>query len=266
MSRNEAQTRFDLIDPAIVSRGWDRADIRLEETAAAVDIVEHRGQKQGRRRPKGRTDYVLRRPLGAGSEPIPLAILEAKREEKPPEHGLQQGKKYRIGHLHAVPFVFSSNGHQFVEYDEESGLTSEAQPISEFPTPSDLLDRYLHKRSLPTAPDQLQLLRTPYQLGRDHLRYYQDAAIRAALEKIIRQRAAGQAPRVLLALATGSGKTRIAASLLKKMFDAKLVGRALFVCDRTELRDNGLGDFQEAFGTDAAEVDTHPSSPRPRSR
>ena len=155
-----------------------------------------------------------------------------------------------------MPFVFSSNGHQFVEYDEETGQTSEARQMSEFPTPAELLDRYLSKRQLPSAPDALKLLQTPYHLGRDHLRYYQDAAIRTALEKIIRQRAAGEAPRVLLSLATGSGKTRIAASLLKKMFDAKLVGRALFVCDRTELRDNGLGDFQEAFGTDAAEVDT----------
>lgn len=220
MSRNEAQTRFDLIDPAIFSRGWERIDIRLEETAAAVDVVEHRGKKQGRRRPKGRTDYVLRRPLTPGSEPIPLAILEAKREEKTPEHGLQQGKGYRIGHLHAVPFVFSSNGHQFVEYDEETGQTTEARPMAEFPSPSELLDRYIHKRQLPSAPEQLELLRTPYHLGRDHLRYYQDAAIRTALEKIIRQQAAGEAPRILLALATGAGKTRVAASLLKKLFDA----------------------------------------------
>ena len=92
MSRNEAQTRFDLIDPAIITRGWDRVDIQLEVTAAAVDIVEHRGQKQGRRRPVGRSDYVLRRPLTPGTEPIPLAIIEAKREGLPPEHGLQQGE------------------------------------------------------------------------------------------------------------------------------------------------------------------------------
>ena len=137
MSRNEAQTRFDLIDPAIITRGWNRVDIQLEVTAAAVDIVEHRGQKQGRRRPVGRSDYVLRRPLTPGTEPIPLAIIEAKREGLPPEHGLQQGKGYRVGHLHAVPFVFSSNGHQFVEYDEQTGQTSEARPMSEFPMPAE---------------------------------------------------------------------------------------------------------------------------------
>jgi type I restriction enzyme, R subunit len=111
MSRHEAQTRFDLIDPALFECGWVRADIRLEETLPAVDIV----YGKGRRRPTGRTDYVLRRPLEPNTEPIPLAIIEAKREGLPPEHGLQQGREYRLGHLHHVPFVFSSNGHQFVE-------------------------------------------------------------------------------------------------------------------------------------------------------
>lgn len=111
MPRNEAQTRFELIDPALFERGWCRDDIRIEVTAAAIDIIHGRGQ----RRPAGRADYVLRRPLESGTESIPIAIVEAKREDKPPEHGLQQGKRYRLGDLHHVPFVFSSNGHMFVE-------------------------------------------------------------------------------------------------------------------------------------------------------
>jgi type I restriction enzyme R subunit len=256
MSRNEAQTRFELIDPALEQRGWSRStDIRIEETLPAVDIV----YGKGRRRPKGRTDYVLRRPLEAGAEPVPLAIIEAKRESLPPEHGLQQGRNYRVGQLHHVPFVFSSNGHQFVEYDESTGLTSEPRPIAEFPTPEELLERYLGRRRLSRSDQGFQLLRTPYFQGRAYLRYYQDAAIRAAVEKIIRDRSAGLLVRVLLALATGSGKTRIAAALLRLLLDAGLMGKALFVCDRTELRDNGLVDFQAAFGNDAAEVDSrHP--------
>src|SRR6266852_3638059 len=253
MSRNEAQTRFELIDPALFERGWARDDIRLEVTAAAIDIIHGHGQ----RRPSGRADYVLRRPLAPETEPIPLAIIEAKRDDKPPEHGLQQGKGYRIGDLHHVPFIFSSNGHMFVEYDESSGLTSEACPMSEFPTPEDLLDRYLEARDLPKTAPEMQLLLTSYSVGRDYLRYYQDASIRAALEQIIRQRANKERPRVLLSLATGAGKTRIAAALLRRIFDAGFMGKALFVCDRTELRDNGIGDFQALFGNDAAEIDTH---------
>jgi type I restriction enzyme R subunit len=258
MPRNEQQTRFQLIDPMLLDhRGWTREDISVEETAAPVDVVYGKGQ----RRPKGRTDYVLRHPLVPGTERIPLAILEAKHEGKPPGHGLQQGKGYRIGHLHAVPFVFSSNGHQFVEYDERTGAVSDPRPMSEFPTPDELVARYLGATGLPPRNKDWDALLAPYDKGRSYLRYYQDAAVRAALVKVIRQRAAGEPPRVLVSLATGAGKTRLAAALLRKMFDAGLMGRALFVCDRTELRDNGLGDFQACFGTDAAEVDArHPQT------
>lgn len=255
MSRNEAQTRFEVIDPALEARGWKRADIRIEVTSAQIDIVEGKP----RRRPAGRSDYLLRRPLTEGGEPIPLAIIEAKRESRPPEHGLQQGKDYRVGELNHVPFVFSSNGHLFVEYDEVTGQTSEAKPLSEFPSPDELVARYLAQRQIPATVPELQFLSTGYAQGRDNLRYYQDAAIRAAIEKIIRECIAARPIRVLLSLATGSGKTRIAAALLRRLLDASAFGRALFVCDRTELRDNGLGDFQAAFGTNAAEVDArHP--------
>ncbi len=160
---NEAQTRFELIDPAPARCGWQAgSDIKIEETAAPVDII----YGQGKRRPKGRTDYVLRRPLASGGEPIALAILEAKREGLPPEHGSQQGKSYRVGKLHNVPFVFSTNGHQFVEYDEETGATSEPRPMSEFPTPDRLIQRYLAARGLPApAAREMKLLHTPLPAG-----------------------------------------------------------------------------------------------------
>ena len=78
--RNEAQVRFELIDPALEDRGWiRRTDIRVEETARPIDIVNH----QPRKRPAGRTDYVLRHPLTPGAEPIQLAILEAIRLRGP---------------------------------------------------------------------------------------------------------------------------------------------------------------------------------------
>lgn len=253
MSRNEAQTRFELIDPAIEVRGWRRSEISIEvKTDPQIDIVDGKP----RRRPSGRTDYILRRPLADDTEPIPLAIIEAKREGLPPQHGLQQGKDYRVGELNNVPFVFSSNGHQFVEYDEATGQTSEPKPMAEFPRPHDLIARYLAARQLPAKSVDLKLLETGYAQGRDYLRYYQDAAIRATVEKVIRDRAGKRRVRALLSLATGSGKTRIAAVLLRRMFDAEAFGKALFVCDRTELRDNGLGDFQASFGNNAAEVDT----------
>lgn len=81
MARNEAETRFSLIDPILIDqRGWLREDIRVEQTAAQIDIVYGKGQ----RRPAGRADYLLCRPLTEGTVPIPLAIIEAKREDLPP--------------------------------------------------------------------------------------------------------------------------------------------------------------------------------------
>jgi type I restriction enzyme R subunit len=254
--RNEAQTRFELIDPVLIDHcGWRREDIRVEHTAAQIDIVKGKGV----RRPTGRTDYLLCRPLSDGTEPIPLAIVEAKHEGLPAEHGLQQGRRYRRGKLNYVPFVFSSNGHQFVEFDESSGITSEARPLLEFPTPTELVERYLATQNLAIDSPAMSMLTTRYEKGREFLRYYQDAAIRAAVEQLIFQIESGTLRRVMLPLATGSGKTRLAAALLRKLFDAGRIAKALFVCDRTELRDNGLTDFQALFGNDAAEVDTlHP--------
>ncbi len=253
MRRNEAQTRFELIDPALEERGWSRrTDIRVEETAKPIDIVNH----SARERAAGRTDYVLRRPLTPGADPIPLAIVEAKREALPPEHGLQQGKGYRVGQLHHVPFVFSSNGHMFVEYDEQTGTTSDPKPLTAFPTPDELVQRYLSVRCINPQTPAFALLQVPYNQGRDYFRYYQDAGMRAVFEQIIRAAQNHKPARALLPIATGGGKTRMAAGLLRRISDAGLMGKALFVCDRTELRDNGLGDFQAAFGNDAAEIDT----------
>src|SRR5262249_372396 len=154
----------------------------------------------------------------------------------PAEHGLQQGRRYRSGKLHHVPFVFSSNGHQFVEFDEATGITSEARPLSAFPTPEELVERYLASQNIKLDSPPTSMLTTRYEKGREFLRYYQDAAIRAASEQLIQQVESGQLRRVMLPLATGAGKTRLAAALLKKLFDAGQIGKALFVCDRTELR------------------------------
>ena len=97
-------------------------------------------------------------------------------------------------------------------------------------------------------------LLTRYVNGEATRRYYQDAAIRAVFEKIAHCEKTGDPKRALLSLATGSGKTFIAVNLLKRIADAKQLKRALFLCDRTELRDQGLGAFHAVFGADAAEV------------
>ncbi len=152
-----------------------------------------------------------------------------------------------------MPFVFSSNGHMFVEFDNLTGLTSAPRPLSEFPTPKQLRTRYEKKRGFSLSTPQAKPLLQPYTGGEGTRRYYQDAAIRAVFEKFA-QCAAEKPQRALLSLATGSGKTFIAVNLLKRAADAGQLKRALFVCDRDELRSQALRAFQNVFGADAAEV------------
>ena len=105
--RNEAQAQHDLIDPALEECGWTRGDIRVEETARAVDFDPVTKEARRRRR-QGRTDYVLRRALAPpGTEPLPLVILEAKREGLPAEHGLAQAQGGRANAAHHMANRFS---------------------------------------------------------------------------------------------------------------------------------------------------------------
>ncbi|MFA6135696.1 MAG: DEAD/DEAH box helicase family protein, partial [Phycisphaerae bacterium] len=207
------------------------------------------GDAGPRRRPKGRTDYVLRIKITLDSQPVAVGLIEAKTEHLPPAHGLEQAKLYAACRRLNVPFVFSSNGHLFVEFDRFTGKTTAPQPLSVFPSPADLRQRYEAGMGLKLDAEAARPLLVRYPGGEATRRYYQDAAIRAVLEAVAR----GQR-RALLSLATGAGKTFIAVNLLRRIADAGQLRRALFVCDRDELRAQGLAAFQNAFGADAAAV------------
>jgi type I restriction enzyme R subunit len=241
---NEADTRAKLIDPAIHSRGWTEDLIRREQTAGEIQIVEGRP-----RRRKGKIDYTLRIKVGFNTQPIAISLIEAKAENYPPNYGLEQAKCYAKCQKFNIPFVFSSNGHLFVEFNKFTGLTSNPKRMNEFPKPEDLKTRYEQAMGFSLSSEQAKPLLIPYTGGEATRRYYQDAAIRAVLEKI-----AQGGKRALLALATGSGKTFIAVHLLKKLDEAGQLKRALFLCDRDELRRQGLSNFQGIFGSNAAEV------------
>ena len=248
MPLSEADTRAKLIDPALHGKGWSEDLIRREVTAGAVQVVG--GQL---RQKSGRVDYVLRLPTGPGAQDVAVALIEAKAEKYSAAHGLQQGKAYAASSKRLnVSFVYSSNGHQFVEYDATSGVTVGPFPINEFPSPDALRQRYEEAKGFTLDSEAAKPLLRPYSGGESQRRYYQDAAIRAVLEKI----AAGE-KRALLSMATGSGKTRIAVQLLKKIADAGQLRRALFVCDRDELRKQATAQLGAAFGTDAAAATTN---------
>ena len=219
--------------------------IRREESAGAVEIVEG----QPRKRSRGRVDYTLRVKVTTEAQPVAVALIEAKAESLPPGHGLEQGKLYAESKRLNVPFVIATNGHQFVFYDRITGITTKPQPMAEIPTPAGLRAAYESGMGFSLESQSAKPLLVKYQGGEATRRYYQDAAIRATLEHIAR----GE-KRALLSLATGAGKTFIAVHLLKRIADAGLLRRALFICDRDELRGQGLAAFQNVFGADAAEV------------
>ena len=247
MGRNEAETRTQLIDPALHARGWTEDLIRREETLGTVEIVDG----HPRRQIHGRTDYTLRIKVAPGAQPVAVAVLEAKDESKPATYGLDQAKTYqRTEKRLNVPFVIATNGHQWTMHDNRTATTTPLPRLmAEFPTPDDLRDAYQNATGVDLTAPAAKPLVTPYKGGEGSRRYYQDAAIRSVLEKLAR----GE-KRALLSLATGSGKTFIAVNLLRKIADAGQLRRALFLCDREELRNQALTAFQNAFGADVAAV------------
>lgn len=250
MALSEADTRSKLIDPAIHQRGWSEDLICRETTLGAVEIVAGKP----RRRSAGRTDYTLRIRISTETQPVAVALIEAKKDTLPPGHGLDQVKGYQAASRHNVQFVFSSNGYQFVEFDRSTGMTTAPRPLAEFPSPDDLRSRYERIMGFGLDAPAAKPLLSRYQGGEGQRRYFQDAAIRAVFEKIARSTTEGRPPRALLSLATGTGKTLIACHLLKRIADAGQLKRALFLCDRDELRTQGLKAMQSVFGADAAEV------------
>lgn len=240
MSYNEADTRAKLIDPVLKGRGWTESMIGREVTAGEIVSL---GEGKTKRK-QIRVDYVLKVELNASSAPVTIALIEAKAEHLPAAHGLEQALAY--ARRMNVSFVYSSNGHLFVEFDALTGMTTAPRPLAEFPTPKEMKRRYEERIGFDLEDPEAAPLLVRYPPG-SHPRYYQDAAVRATLEHL----AQGQ-PRALLTLATGAGKTFIAAQLLFKLAEAGHLGRALFVCDRDELRTQALAALRTVFGTDAA--------------
>jgi type I restriction enzyme R subunit len=160
-----------------------------------------------------------------------------------------------------VPFVFSSNGHLYAAFGDDTRLVEDQLELATFPTPDDLRKRYEEFKGFSLEAPLAAPLFTPYRGGEAARYYFQDAAIRASLEKLT---VSPDAPRILLSLATGTGKTVISAHLLYKLARAGQLRRALFVCDRDELRTQALGQLQALFGADAQMVTT--SQPRLNAR
>ena len=249
MSRNEDQTRKQLIDPALAEVGWTQDLIKVEKTPGGTDIIDGNP-----RRRQGRVDYLLHVLVRAGQDPIPVAVIEAKRENELPALGLQQARSYQK--RFNVPFVFSSNGHLYAEWADDTRRVQTDLNLADFPSPDQLRARWEALRGFSLDSDVAKPLLMPYKGGRTARFYFQDAAIRAAIEKIAKRDEKWN--RILISLATGTGKTVVATQLLHKLAQAgQLNGRVLFLVDRDELRTQAMNKLQNTFGDNARIVTTN---------
>ena len=137
MTMNEAETRSLLIDPALHKRGWaiSLGTMRLEQSAGKVEKIGGRARRSSTKT----ADYTLQVRPGGSGQPVKVGVVEAKAERFPPNHGLEQAKQ--TAERHNVPFAFASNGHLYVEYDADTGLTSEPKGFEDFPTTDELQRR-----------------------------------------------------------------------------------------------------------------------------
>jgi type I restriction enzyme, R subunit len=249
MPYNETETRFFLIDPVLRKKGYDDYKRLRLETPAPVEPVGFKGK---RKKGSGRTDYLLCVQVGDMPKPLPVGVIEAKKEDEDPLKGMQQAKGYSECERFEVKYVFATNGHRYGEYDLFTNLQAGPHQFEDFLTHDELTKRYAKDMGFDLSEPSAAMLFMPDSPAWSQTRYYQDAAIRAAFEKIIQARQKGETPRVLLSLATGSGKTIIATNLLWRLNEAEQLSKpALFLCDRDELREQAYTKLKAAFGDNA---------------
>src|SRR5439155_26222622 len=175
MALNEADTRAKLIDLALYVRGWTEDLIRREESAGAIELVDGRP----RRRARGRVDYTLRVKLNPDTQPVAVALIEAKAESLPAGHGLEQAKAYAACKRLHVPFVFATNGHLCVEFDRTTGQTTAPRSLADFPMPATLRARYEQAVGFNLTNPAARPLLTRYTGAEARRRYYHDASFGA---------------------------------------------------------------------------------------
>ncbi|MDI1232211.1 MAG: hypothetical protein PSU93_13780 [Methylobacter sp.] len=156
MSYNEQETRYYLIDPVLREKGYDDHSKLKLETPAPVEAIGHKGR---RRAGGGRTDYLLCVKAGDMPKPLPVGVLEAKKQSEDPLKGMQQAKGYSECSRFSVQYVFATNGHLYGEYDKTSGLQAGPHSLKEhFPSHDDLTVRYAKDTGIDLTKPESALL------------------------------------------------------------------------------------------------------------
>ena len=232
LSERDICTKF--ITPALEQAGWDKMDQIREEVTFTAGRVIVRGKLVTRGKAK-RADYIL-----YYKPNIPIALVEAKDNTHPIGGGMQQALTY--GEILDIPFVYSSNGDGFLEHDRtaESGKVEKEIGLDNFPSPSELWNRYRNLKELDDQQENIVTQDYYFDASGKEPRYYQRIAINRTIEAI----AKGQ-NRILLVMATGTGKTYTAFQIIWRLWKSRKKKRILFLADRNILVDQTrVNDFK----------------------
>jgi type I restriction enzyme, R subunit len=237
LSERDICTQF--VTPALQQAGWDLHTQVREEVTFTKGRVIVRGKSvfKGQRK---RADYILYHKPN-----LPIAVIEAKDNGHSVGAGMQQALAY--AEALDIPFVFSSNGDAFLEHDRtaNSGTIERELPLGAFPSPAELWQRYCAWKGI-AAPEQQKLVTQDYYSDGSGgaPRYYQLTAINRVVEAIAR----GQR-RLLLVMATGTGKTYTAFQIIWRLWKSGARKRILFLADRNILVDQTRTNDFKPFGS-----------------
>ena len=242
LSERDICTKF--ITPAIEKSGWNiKKQVREE-----VSFTDGRIIVQGKlytRGKKKRADYIL-----YYKPNVPIAIIEAKDNTHNVGDGMQQALEY--AEILHIPFVFTSNGDSFVFHDKTviTGEIEKEISLDVFPSPNELWNKYLISKGVET-PDAQEIVEQDYFVDDSgmSLRYYQQNAVNRTVEAIAKHQ-----DRILLVMATGTGKTYTAFNIIWRLWKAGVKKRILFLADRNALlTQTKNGDFSP-FGNDIMHI------------
>lgn len=243
LSERDICTKY--ITPALVRAEWDVLSQIREEVFFTRGRIIVRGKLVTRGKAKF-ADYIL-----YYKPNIPIALIEAKDNNHPVGGGMQQGLEYAA--TLDIPFVFSSNGDAFLFHDR-TGLSGQMETelaLAAFPTPEQLWAKYRAWKGLAPAEERIVLQDYHDDAGGKEARYYQRIAINKAVEAI----AKGQ-DRILLVMATGTGKTYTAFQIIWRLWKAGQKKRILYLADRNVLVDQTMVNDFRPFGAAMAKLST----------
>lgn len=228
---SEEDIKLRYITPSIIDKGWSVDNITMETKVKLTDgKINLRGNLVSRGKAKY-ADYVL-----YYNRATPIAIVEAKDANHTVAHGLQQAKEY--AQMMDVPFAFSSNGMGYQEYDFLTGK-ERSFSMDQFPTKEELYARFISESNggVGLSDNQMKVIDQPFCTGQDIFppRYYQ----RNAVNRTVNSVAQGK-KRLLLVMATGTGKTYTAFQIVYRLLKAGLVKKVLYLADRNILVDQSI--------------------------